>query len=123
MRALSLGQLVQARGMSWFHLPIADDEAPDAAFEQAWPGCNPDCSPCCARDGTFHSLPRRKRAYRAGGRPAADDQGLPQQGGHDPHPGQTARAFHPGLPPSLARYPWAAAGRSGLMGSIPLGCW
>ena len=32
---LSLGQLVQARGMSWFHLPIADDEAPDAAFEQA----------------------------------------------------------------------------------------
>jgi hypothetical protein len=29
---LSLGQLVQARGMSWFHLPIADDEAPDAPF-------------------------------------------------------------------------------------------
>jgi hypothetical protein len=38
---LSLGQLVQARGMSWFHLPIADDEAPDAAFEQAWPGVQP----------------------------------------------------------------------------------
>ena len=37
----SLGQLVQARGMSWFHLPIADDEAPDAAFEQAWPGVQP----------------------------------------------------------------------------------
>ncbi|MNH19019.1 hypothetical protein D3C79_787410 [compost metagenome] len=32
----TLGQLVDARGMSWFHLPIADDEAPDAAFEQAW---------------------------------------------------------------------------------------
>ena len=33
----SLGSLVKARGMAWFHLPIADDEAPDEAFEQAWP--------------------------------------------------------------------------------------
>ena len=33
----SLGSLVRARGMAWFHLPIADDEAPDEAFEQAWP--------------------------------------------------------------------------------------
>ena len=31
-----LGPQLDARGMSWFHLPIEDDEAPDAAFEQAW---------------------------------------------------------------------------------------
>ena len=31
-----LGQRVEASGMSWFHLPIEDDEAPDATFEQAW---------------------------------------------------------------------------------------
>ncbi|MGY3902491.1 phosphatase domain-containing putative toxin [Aeromonas lusitana] len=31
-----LGQQIEARGMAWFHLPIADDEAPDAAFELAW---------------------------------------------------------------------------------------
>lgn len=32
----SLGARIEARGMRWFHLPILDDEAPDAAFEQAW---------------------------------------------------------------------------------------
>lgn len=32
----TLGQQVEARGMAWFHLPIADDEAPDPEFERAW---------------------------------------------------------------------------------------
>ncbi|WP_033136053.1 cyclin-dependent kinase inhibitor 3 family protein [Aeromonas finlandensis] len=31
-----LGQQVEREGMRWFHLPIEDDKAPDAAFEQAW---------------------------------------------------------------------------------------
>ena len=31
-----LGPQVEASGMRWFHLPIEDDQAPDAAFEQAW---------------------------------------------------------------------------------------
>ncbi|MGS3141372.1 tyrosine-protein phosphatase [Aeromonas sanarellii] len=33
----TLGSLVEARGMGWFHLPVADDQAPDDAFERAWP--------------------------------------------------------------------------------------
>ncbi|MGL5037252.1 MAG: cyclin-dependent kinase inhibitor 3 family protein [Aeromonas sp.] len=32
-----LGQQVGSEGMRWFHLPIEDDHAPGAAFEQAWP--------------------------------------------------------------------------------------
>ena len=31
-----LGRQVEQEGMRWFHLPIEDDQAPDAAFEQAW---------------------------------------------------------------------------------------
>ena len=31
-----LGQQVEHEGMRWFHLPIEDDLAPDAAFEAAW---------------------------------------------------------------------------------------
>lgn len=31
-----LGERVQALGLRWFHLPIEDDHAPEAAFEQAW---------------------------------------------------------------------------------------
>lgn len=31
-----LGADARARGMGWFHLPIRDDEAPDADFELAW---------------------------------------------------------------------------------------
>ncbi|QXB55606.1 tyrosine-protein phosphatase [Aeromonas sp. FDAARGOS 1415] len=37
-----LGPQVDARGMAWFHLPIADDQAPDVAFEQAWPRVLPE---------------------------------------------------------------------------------
>jgi len=32
----SLGQAVKARGMEWHHLPITDQDAPDARFEQRW---------------------------------------------------------------------------------------
>lgn len=31
-----LGAESETRGMAWYHLPIRDDEAPDAQFEQAW---------------------------------------------------------------------------------------
>jgi len=31
-----LGRQVEQEGMRWFHLPIEDDLAPDAAFEAAW---------------------------------------------------------------------------------------
>ncbi len=31
-----LGRQVEQEGMRWFHLPIEDDQAPDAAFEHAW---------------------------------------------------------------------------------------
>ena len=32
----ALGAQVQARGMAWHHLPIADVSAPDARFEASW---------------------------------------------------------------------------------------
>ncbi|ATU96416.1 protein tyrosine phosphatase [Aeromonas salmonicida] len=31
-----LGRQVEQEGMRWFHLPIEDDQAPDADFEHAW---------------------------------------------------------------------------------------
>ncbi|GAA4503523.1 tyrosine-protein phosphatase [Pseudaeromonas paramecii] len=31
-----LGHQVQALGLTWFHLPIEDDHAPEAAFATAW---------------------------------------------------------------------------------------
>ncbi|WP_409421436.1 tyrosine-protein phosphatase [Pseudaeromonas sp. ZJS20] len=31
-----LGHQVQALGLTWFHLPIEDDHAPEAAFDSAW---------------------------------------------------------------------------------------
>lgn len=37
----NLGALVKAKGMSWFHLPIMDDEAPEAAFLDAWQTAGP----------------------------------------------------------------------------------
>lgn len=36
-----LGARLQAAGIRWFHLPIEDDHAPDAAFEQAWLSAGP----------------------------------------------------------------------------------
>ena len=36
-----LGARLQAAGIRWFHLPIEDDHAPDAAFEQAWTSAGP----------------------------------------------------------------------------------
>ncbi|MBQ1783761.1 MAG: dual specificity protein phosphatase family protein [Gammaproteobacteria bacterium] len=36
-----LGERLQAAGIRWFHLPIEDDHAPDAAFEQAWLSAGP----------------------------------------------------------------------------------
>lgn len=31
-----LGETVEREGLRWFHLPIEDDQAPDATFELAW---------------------------------------------------------------------------------------
>jgi hypothetical protein len=36
LRVSNLGKEVRRRGMSWFHLPIADVSVPDSDFEQAW---------------------------------------------------------------------------------------
>lgn len=36
-----LGKRLQAAGIRWFHLPIEDDHAPDAAFEQVWLSAGP----------------------------------------------------------------------------------
>jgi ADP-ribosyl-[dinitrogen reductase] hydrolase len=36
-----LGAQLQARGIEWRHLPIADWRAPDARFEAAWSSCGP----------------------------------------------------------------------------------
>ncbi|MFQ2543267.1 tyrosine-protein phosphatase [Aeromonas caviae] len=78
--SLSLGQLVQARGMSWFHLPIADDEAPDAAFEQAWPGVQPRLL-ALLREGRHLAIHCHGGSGRTGLAAALllMTQGLPQQ--------------------------------------------
>lgn len=36
LRVEHLGKEVRRRGMSWFHLPIADVSTPDEGFEQQW---------------------------------------------------------------------------------------
>lgn len=36
-----LGESIKAKGMSWFHLPIVDDEAPEAPFLTAWETAGP----------------------------------------------------------------------------------
>lgn len=36
-----LGDRLKAANIQWFHLPIEDDHAPDAAFEQAWQSAGP----------------------------------------------------------------------------------
>ena len=36
LRVEPLGEEVRRRGMSWFHLPIADVSTPDEAFERNW---------------------------------------------------------------------------------------
>ena len=36
-----IGQAAQAQGMLWFHLPIVDDEAPEAPFLDAWKKAGP----------------------------------------------------------------------------------
>ena len=35
----SLGSLVRARGMAWFHLPVADEQVPLEDFGQGWKAC------------------------------------------------------------------------------------
>jgi hypothetical protein len=37
----NLGISVKGKGMSWFHLPIEDDEAPDAPFLKEWVTAGP----------------------------------------------------------------------------------
>lgn len=37
----NIGKSVKAQGMSWFHLPIVDDEAPEAPFLNAWETAGP----------------------------------------------------------------------------------
>ena len=36
-----IGESIKAKGMSWFHLPIIDDEAPEAPFLSAWKTAGP----------------------------------------------------------------------------------
>ncbi|WP_421182875.1 tyrosine-protein phosphatase [Aeromonas dhakensis] len=36
LRLAQLGETVEREGLRWFHLPIEDDQAPDANFELAW---------------------------------------------------------------------------------------
>jgi len=36
-----IGQSITATGMSWFHLPIVDDEAPEAPFSTVWENAGP----------------------------------------------------------------------------------
>ncbi len=36
-----IGESIKANGMSWFHLPIVDDEAPKAPFLTAWETAGP----------------------------------------------------------------------------------
>ncbi|PKG40123.1 cyclin-dependent kinase inhibitor 3 family protein [Psychromonas sp. Urea-02u-13] len=36
-----IGESIKAKGMSWFHLPIVDDEAPEAPFSSEWKTAGP----------------------------------------------------------------------------------
>ena len=36
-----IGESIKDKGMSWFHLPIIDDEAPEAPFSSAWKTAGP----------------------------------------------------------------------------------
>lgn len=60
-----LGQQIEARGMGWFHLPIADDEAPDAEFEQAWQRALPQLI-ALLRDGKQLTIHCRGGSGRTG---------------------------------------------------------
>jgi len=37
----AIGESVKAKGMSWFHLPIVDDSAPNSDFLNAWETAGP----------------------------------------------------------------------------------
>ncbi len=37
----NIGESIKAKGLSWFHLPIVDDEAPEAPFLTAWETAGP----------------------------------------------------------------------------------
>ena len=60
-----LGAEANARGMGWFHLPIADDEAPDADFEQAWRRLLPELI-ALLRDGKQVAIHCRGGSGRTG---------------------------------------------------------
>ncbi|PKF61396.1 protein phosphatase [Psychromonas sp. psych-6C06] len=36
-----IGKSIKSKGISWFHLPIVDDEAPEAPFLDAWQTAGP----------------------------------------------------------------------------------
>jgi protein-tyrosine phosphatase len=36
-----IGESIKAKGMSWFHLPIVDDEAPEVPFSYEWKTAGP----------------------------------------------------------------------------------
>lgn len=59
------GQQVEARGMAWFHLPIVDDQAPDAAFEQAWQQAQPSLI-ALLRDGKLLAIHCKGGSGRTG---------------------------------------------------------
>jgi protein-tyrosine phosphatase len=37
----NIGESIKDKGMSWFHLPIIDDKAPEAEFLKAWETAGP----------------------------------------------------------------------------------
>lgn len=37
----NIGESIKGKGMSWFHLPIVDDKAPEAPFITAWETAGP----------------------------------------------------------------------------------
>lgn len=47
----ALGEMVQALGMGWIHLPIPDKQAPGAGFSPAWAVAGPLIHACLQRGG------------------------------------------------------------------------
>ncbi|MFB2865278.1 protein tyrosine phosphatase [Aeromonas sp. MdU4] len=60
-----LGQEVEHEGMRWFHLPIEDDKAPDAAFERAWQQALPQLI-CLLHDGKHLAIHCKGGSGRTG---------------------------------------------------------
>ena len=49
----TIGEAVKAQDMRWFHLPIIDDQVPEAAFSAAWETAGPLVHDLLERDVTI----------------------------------------------------------------------